>query len=143
MRIKIYLSVISIFTLLILITAGCVQEEDSSKYKSDLKANASDLDGHYYKGYRYQLYFKDDKMLVIKDNIIDKQKSPLDALFVNEENKDKSFTSTKEYQDIKIKTKGNKYYITVDDVTLEFIKFKEHIIVDSEDVEYIRNSFDK
>lgn len=137
---KKYLSILSFLAILVLAITGCV-EEDSSKYKSDLKAKVSDLDSHYYKSNRYELYFKDDKLLIINKRVIDKQTSPLDSLFFDEENQDKTFTPTKEYDDVIIKTKGNKYYITIDNVTLEFIKFKEHIIVDSEDVEYIRDKF--
>ena len=131
----------SFFTLIIicvLLAVGCSEENN---YVSDLDAHERDLDGYFFDSGRYQLYFKDDKMMIIGRDIGKDKKSVLDEIYLNK-GVELGGTVMEEYENVEVTTNHNKYTIIVDDFTLEFTKFKDHIIVDSEKMEYIRNKLE-
>ena len=130
---------------------GCKEESSivyGNGYQSDLKAKAEDLDGYILDSGTYKLHIEDDHMIVIgkisSNNPVtgESDKHVLDEIF--EAQGMKPFDSIfEEYDDVKIKTKGNVYTISVNDFSIQFLKFKEHILVDKNGHEYIRNKLPK
>ena len=131
-------SFFSLIIICVLLAVGCSEENN---YASDLDAHERDLDGYFFDSGRYQLYFKDDKMMIIGREIGKDKKSVLDEIYLNK-GVELGGTVMEEYENIEVTTNDNKYTIIVDDFTLEFTKFKDHIIVDSENMEYIRNKLE-
>ena len=131
-------SFFSLIIICVLLAVGCSEENN---YVSDLDAHERDLDGYFFDSGRYQLYFKDDKMMIIGRDIGKDKKSVLDEIYLNK-GVELGGTVMEEYENVEVTTNDNKYTIIVDDFTLEFTKFKDHIIVDSENMEYIRNKLE-
>ena len=131
-------SFFSLIIICVLLAVGCSEENN---YVSDLDAHERDLDGYFFDSGRYQLYFKDDKMMIIGREIGKDKKSVLDEIYLNK-GVELGGTVMEEYENVEVTTNDNKYTIKVDDFTLEFTKFKDHIIVDSENMEFIRNKLE-
>ncbi|MBD8036373.1 protein-disulfide isomerase [Solibacillus sp. A46] len=131
-------SFFSLIIMCVLLAVGCSEENN---YASDLDAHERDLDGYFFDSGRYQLYFKDDKVMIIGREIGKDKKSVLDEIYLNK-GVELGGTVMEEYENVEVTTNDNKYTIKVDDFTLEFTKFKDHIIVDSENMEYIRNKLE-
>lgn len=131
-------SFFSLIIICVLLIVGCSEENN---YVSDLDAHERDLDGYFFDSGRYQLYFKDDKMMIIGREIGKDKKSVLDEIYLNK-GVELGGLVMEEYENVEVTTNDNKYTIIVDDFTLEFTKFKDHIIVDSENMEYIRNKLE-
>ena len=131
-------SFFSLIIICVLLAVGCSEENN---YASDLDAHERDLDGYFFDSGRYQLYFKDDKMMIIGREIGKDKKSVLDEIYLNK-GVELGGTVMEEYENVEVTTNDNKYTIKVDDFTLEFTKFKDHIIVDSENMEFIRNKLE-
>ncbi|WP_339215923.1 protein-disulfide isomerase [Solibacillus sp. FSL W8-0372] len=131
-------SFFSLIIMCVLLAVGCSEENN---YASDLDAHERDLDGYFFDSGRYQLYFKDDKMMIIGREIGKDKKSVLDEIYLNK-GVELGGTVMEEYENVEVTTNDNKFTIIVDDFTLEFTKFKDHIIVDSENMEYIRNKLE-
>lgn len=131
-------SFFSLIIICVLLTVGCSEENN---YASDLDAHERDLDGYFFDSGRYQLYFKDDNMMIIGREIGKDKKSVLDEIYLNK-GVELGGSVMEEYENVEVTTNDNKYTIIVDDFTLEFTKFKDHIIVDSENMEYIRNKLE-
>lgn len=79
--------------------------------------------------------------MIIGRDIGKDKKSVLDEIYLNK-GVELGGTVMEEYENVEVTTNDNKYTIIVDDFTLEFTKFKDHIIVDSENMEYIRNKLE-
>ena len=131
-------SIFSLIIICVLLAVGCSEENN---YVSDLDAHERDLEGYFFDSGRYQLYFKDDKMMIIGREIGKDKKSVLDEIYLNK-GVELGGSVMEEYENVEVTTNDNKYTIIVDDFTLEFTKFKDHIIVDSENMEYIRNKLE-
>ncbi|MBD8032410.1 protein-disulfide isomerase [Solibacillus merdavium] len=132
-------SFFSLIIICVLLAVGC--SEENNNYSSDLDAHKRDLDGYFFDSGRYQLYFKDDKMMINGRDIGKDKKSVLDEIYLNK-GVELGGTVMEEYENVEVTTNDNKYTIKVDDFTLEFTKFKDHIIVDSENMEFIRNKLE-
>ena len=75
-------------------------------------------------------------------NVEDDRKSAIDEFMLSYfETTGEELTAffQKEFSDAKVEVKGDQYLITADHgFSIEFTKFKAHIIVDTEGMEYIR-----
>lgn len=80
-------------------------------------------------------------MLTIMGTYInDDRKSVIDEIVVSHEDIDSPFFH-EEYGNAEIEVKDNKYLITAENgISLEFTKFMDQIIVDSEGMEYIKKA---
>lgn len=85
------------------------------------------------------IYLDENELTINGTFVNDDRKSILDKVVVTEDME--SPHVEREYTNAKVEVKDDKYIITADDgVSLEFTKFKEHIIVDADGMEYIRKA---
>lgn len=127
------LAILSVTCALMLI--GCDQLFSPKEPKKIAKVE--DFETHFYESDRYTIYLDEDKLIIYGALLRDNKKSILNEVVVSDD-MDSPFVH-REFTNAKIKVKGDKYFITADDdVSLEFTKFMDHIIVDSEGMEYIR-----
>lgn len=130
-----FLTVLSIVSILMLM--GCDQKASSEE--SSMVAKPEDFETHFYESDRYAISLHKDGLTIYGTFINDDKKSILDKVVVSE-SMDSPFIH-KEYANAKVEVKDDKYIITADDdISLEFTKFMDHIIVDSEGMEYIRKA---
>lgn len=116
---------------------GCDQQGSSNN--SEKVAKAEDFETHYYQSDRYMIYLDENELTINGTFVNDDRKSILDKVVVTEDME--SPHVEREYTNAKVEVKDDKYIITADDgVSLEFTKFKEHIIVDADGMEYIRKA---
>lgn len=116
---------------------GCDQQNSSKN--SGKVAKAEDFETHFYESDRYTIYLHEDGLTVYGAFINDNRKSILDDVVVSDDMG--SPFIHREFTNAKVEVKGDKYFITADDdISLEFTKFMDHIIVDSEGMEYIRKA---
>ena len=131
------LSIAMLSIACVLILFGCDQQNSSKN--SDKVAKADDFESHFYQSDRYTIYMHEDELTIDGTFVNDDRKSILDKVVVSEDMDSPHIH--REFANAKVKAKGDKYIITADDgVSLEFTKFMDHIIVDSEGMEYIRNA---
>lgn len=132
----IFLLFLAIGTMLYLIPQSDKQLAVDSK-EAALVAKEEDFESHFYESDRYAVYLHEDVLIIYGTFIGDNRKSIIADVLLSGEI-DSPFIR-KEYSDAKVETKGDKYLITAEgDISLEFTKFMEHIIVDSYGMEYIR-----
>ncbi|MGE7982197.1 hypothetical protein [Solibacillus sp. NPDC093137] len=135
---KKYLFSATLIFLFSLILASC--SEETNGYQSDLKVEAEDLHGYSFANNEYQIYLNDHHMLITGrlPYSIENSKSIMTD-FLNDQGKKAGDTVFEEYDDVKITTKNNIYTILIEGFSMEFMKFKEHILVDEYGMEYILN----
>ncbi|MER2028298.1 MAG: protein-disulfide isomerase [Solibacillus sp.] len=132
---------ISSFTLL----AAC--DEKTAVDYTTLTAQAEDFETYFYESDRYSLTLHEDDLTIMGTmgiNVEDDRKSAIDEVMLSYfESTEEELTAffQKEFSDAKVEVQGNQYLITADHgLSLEFTKFKDHIIVDAEGMEYIRKA---
>lgn len=131
------LSLAMLIIVCALMLFGCDQQNSSKN--SDKVAKAEDFESHFYQSDRYTIYLHEDGLTIDGTFINDDRKSIIDKVVVSEDMDSPHIH--KELTNAKVKVKGDKYIITADDdISLEFTKFMDHIIVDSEGMEYIRKA---
>jgi len=126
-----FISIAFIFLL-----AAC--SEDVIQYE----AKPSDFeDGGFENKYTQIIAINGEELLFFTSNYVDpKKKTSLDKIFDSEDSAGNPLD--KIYKNFKIKTKKDRYYITVEDgLSLEFKKIGERIIVDEEGVEYYTSKY--
>ena len=132
---------ISSFALL----AAC--DEKTEVGDSTLTAQAEDFETYFYESDRYSLTLHEDDLTIMGTmgiNVEDGRKSAIDEVILSHfESTEEELTAffQKEFSDAKVEVQGNQYLITADHgLSLKFTKFKDHIIVDAEGMEYIRKA---
>ena len=139
-----FLLLISFFILQGCIDRGKSHDEDLEVKAEDLAENdadakVEDLDGYYFDGGRYQLFFKDYYLLITGSlELGESQKSVFDDIFMTL-GKQVDDTVFEEYENIIIETSGNQYTITVSDFSFELMKVDADFVVDAAGMEYVRN----
>lgn len=137
------------FLLLSFILQGCIDrgkshDEDlevkaEDLVENDADAKVEDLDGYYFDGGRYQLFFKDYYLLITGTiELGEIQKSVFDDIFMAL-GKQVDDTIFEEYENIIIETSGNQYTITASDFSFELMKVNADLVVDVAGMEYVRN----
>lgn len=111
---------------------GCSDHDDSS-----LNAEKEDFENVYYESGRYKISLQDNILMIIGTY------DPLDKNYVFDnilfsEGAKSGDHIEKEYKNVIVKTKGDTYYITADDLELTFEKFAAHIITDEDGNEFIK-----
>lgn len=133
---KKYLFFASLILLLSLNLAGC--SEEMNGYHSELKVGAKDLHGYSFANNEHQIYLDDHHMLItgrLPYSVENSESIMTD--FLTDQGKKAGDTVFEEYDNVKITAKNNKYSILIEGFSMEFMKFKEHILVDEYGVEYI------
>ncbi|MBM7666005.1 hypothetical protein JOC25_002498 [Solibacillus kalamii] len=110
----------------------CSDHDDSS-----LNAEKEDFENVYYESGRYKISLQDNILMIIGTY------DPLDKNYVFDnilfsEGAKSGDHIEKEYKNVIVKTKGDTYYITADDLELTFEKFAAHIITDEDGNEFIK-----
>lgn len=124
-----------LFLSVIFLLVAC--SEDVTQYE----ANASDFEDAGFENNKNQRIVVIGKDLFIFGNFNTKKKTSIDKILESENFvSDQSYQ--KKYKNVKITTKKDKYYITADgDISLEFEKIGDRIIVDEEGVEYFTEKY--
>ena len=120
--------------------------EDVIQYE----AKPSDFGGGGFSNKSGQRIMVNDGELVIISNLFNRDKMVITNNQAKETSIDKLFKYDdypmsepleKVYKDFKITTKGDRYYITIEGMKLEFKKIGQRIIVDEEGVEYFTSKY--
>ncbi|TQR21744.1 protein-disulfide isomerase [Psychrobacillus vulpis] len=140
MKIKKHTALFFLSISLIFFLAACSEEAKESTYI----AKASDFEDSGFTSRSSQLIVVvGDELLISANYGHTKEKSSIDNI-LELENVQSSVRFEKLYKNVKIKTKGDKYYLTADnDISLEFQKIGERIIVDEEGMEYYTQEYSK
>ena len=130
MKKVIYLWGLCVLPMLLIL--GC-----SDKNESELTAKKKDFENALFVGNRYQFQIDDDKLLIMGNNFYGEKYSFDDLLF--EDGIPDNNAVFLEFDHVKVKTKGVDYFITADGISFKLKKFKNHIVMDEEGNEFIRN----
>lgn len=126
---------------LIFLLVACSEEKNESKFI----AKASDFEDSGFTSRKGQLIvvIGDELMISANYDPQSKEKSSIDKILESEQVKSGNHF-LKNFKNVIISTKDDKYYISADDgVSLEFQKIGERIIVDEEGMEYYTQEYSK
>lgn len=106
-------------------------------FRSTLNAEKEDFENVYYESGRYKISLQDNILMIVGTYDTLDKKYAFDNLLFSEGAKSGEHIE-KEYKNVKVKTEGDTYYISAEDLDLKLEKFAEHIIRDEDGNEFIK-----